>query len=415
MTPGFDNPYRLPPAFSDNPGNRRKQRFLEEDQFRRLAETPNRPASMAFFETRLREAAQAPQTRPRFGVLCTLAPPELLMAAGADVVRLDCGNSAAAGAGEEILSGDVCPLAKATLGQFLSRHPLAASCDALIVPASCDAKRKLAELLADYKPVFTLGLPPDKDPDRHAGAVAAELRRLMAFAANAARRPVTRSGLRAAIALTNQRSDRLRRLQELRFEKPRALTARDLAVCVQASLFSPAPLEPWLAAVDTLLGEVAAFTPERRSLRPRLVLTGAPLVWPNFKLLNLLEECGADVVADTLCTGAQACVDPVVTDETSLDALLRALAARSVFGAICPCFTTQTTRLNRILDLAEQARANGIVNNSLRLCQPFDLETYRLERVLKERRLPFLNLRTDYSLEDTEQLRVRIEAFLETL
>ncbi len=415
MTTAADNPYRLPPVFSDNPGNRKKQRFLEEEQFRRLAETPNRPASMAFFETRLRDAAVVPKNRPRIGVLCNLVPPEILMASGAEAVRLDCGNSAAAGAGEEILSGDVCPLAKATLGQFLGGNPLAASCDALIVPAACDAKRKLAEILSDYKPVFILGLPPDKDPDRHAGAVAAELRRLIQFVAKVAKQPVTRASLRAAIDLTNRRGDRLRRLQEARFAKPRALAARDLFVCVQASLFSPAPLEPWLDAVDALLGEVAAFTPERRSLRPRLVLTGSPLVWPNFKLLNLLEECGADVVADTLCTGVQACVDPVVSNETSLEALLRALAGRSVFGAICPCFTSQTTRLNRVLDLAEQARADGIVNNSLRLCQPFDLETYRLERVLKERRLPFINLRTDYSLEDTEQLRVRIEAFLETL
>jgi len=34
---------------------------------------------------------------------------------------------------------------------------------------------------------------------------------------------------------------------------------------------------------------------------------------------------------------------------------------------------------------------------------------------MKERGISFLNVRTDYSLEDTEQLRVRIEAFLETL
>jgi benzoyl-CoA reductase/2-hydroxyglutaryl-CoA dehydratase subunit BcrC/BadD/HgdB len=43
------------------------------------------------------------------------------------------------------------------------------------------------------------------------------------------------------------------------------------------------------------------------------------------------------------------------------------------------------------------------------------VENYRIGRVLKEKDIPFLNLRTDYSMEDTEQLRVRIEAFIETL
>jgi len=43
------------------------------------------------------------------------------------------------------------------------------------------------------------------------------------------------------------------------------------------------------------------------------------------------------------------------------------------------------------------------------------MESYRLARVLKSKRIPFMSLRTDYSLEDTEQLRVRLEAFLETV
>jgi benzoyl-CoA reductase/2-hydroxyglutaryl-CoA dehydratase subunit BcrC/BadD/HgdB len=56
-----------------------------------------------------------------------------------------------------------------------------------------------------------------------------------------------------------------------------------------------------------------------------------------------------------------------------------------------------------------------VLSYGLRLCQLFDIEAYRLQAVLKERRIPHLNLRTDYSLEDTEQLRVRLEAFLETV
>ena len=34
---------------------------------------------------------------------------------------------------------------------------------------------------------------------------------------------------------------------------------------------------------------------------------------------------------------------------------------------------------------------------------------------MKARHIPLATVRTDYSLEDTEQLRVRIEAFLETV
>jgi benzoyl-CoA reductase/2-hydroxyglutaryl-CoA dehydratase subunit BcrC/BadD/HgdB len=43
------------------------------------------------------------------------------------------------------------------------------------------------------------------------------------------------------------------------------------------------------------------------------------------------------------------------------------------------------------------------------------VENYRVTKVLKARQIHHINIRTDYSLEDTEQLRIRIEAFLETL
>jgi len=146
-----------------------------------------------------------------------------------------------------------------------------------------------------------------------------------------------------------------------------------------------------------------------------MILTGAPMIWPNFKVLNLIEESGADVVADTLCCGAQSCCDPVVADERSRSALMRALAQRYVFASACPCFVSQATRISRVLELAGEHHAAGVINYSLRLCQLFDMETYRLSRVMRARKMPFMNLRTDYSLEDTEQLRVRLEAFLETV
>ena len=415
MNRPIDNPYPLRPATSDNPGNRRKQAFFEADQRRRLEDAPHRPSGISTFVERLTSAATAPKQRPRIGVLCNFAPAEIIMAAGADPVRLDCGNGAAAVAGEEILSGDICPLAKATLGVFMREDGLPRTCDAYIVPDACDAKRKMAEILADFGPVFQLSLPNDKDTERHAEKTAAELKRLAAFVAGVTGHAPDRKGLRAAIELTNRRSDIVRRMQEARIAQPAALSMRDFFVVIQSSLFSPEPLETWLEPAERLLAEVEAFKPERHSLRPRVVFTGSPVIWPNFKTLNVLEECGADIVADTLCSGAQACIDPAVLAETSLEACYRALAARSIFGALCPCFNSQATRLNRILDLVDAAHAAGVVQFSLRLCQPFDLENYRLERILKDRRIPFLNLRTDYSLEDTEQLRVRIEAFLETL
>ena len=45
----------------------------------------------------------------------------------------------------------------------------------------------------------------------------------------------------------------------------------------------------------------------------------------------------------------------------------------------------------------------------------YDFEVHRVERVLKEKGVPLLRIETDYNPEDIEQLRTRIEAFVEML
>lgn len=411
----FEKLYPVEPVFTHNPGNLKKQLFVEQEQTRQQSVLPHRPANIAWFEARLTGPVPPRGDRPRVGYFCNLVPPELIAAAGAEAVRLDCGNAAAAISGEETLSGDICPLVKATFGMFLRKDSLANTCDLLVVPSSCDGKRKLGEVLNDYKPVFVFNLPPEQDHERYAAAVADELERLAAFLKQHLGRGPDRRALKAEVDRSNCRSALVRRLQDARAANPGALSIRDFFLILQSAQFRPGDPEAWLAETEKVLAGVQAAKPERKSLKPRLILTGAPIIWPNYKALNVLEECGAEVVADTLCTGAQGLLDPARTDETSLRALVRALAARNVFGAYCPCFLSQTRRLQRVLELCDQYQAQGVVNYSLRLCQLFDVETYRLERVLKARRIPFINLRTDYSLEDTEQIRVRAEAFLETL
>jgi benzoyl-CoA reductase/2-hydroxyglutaryl-CoA dehydratase subunit BcrC/BadD/HgdB len=367
---------------------------------------------MAFFEARL--DLMAPEVRPAVGYFCQMAPYELIASFGAIPIRLGCGNAALVQSGEEVLSGEICPLTKSSFAAFLEKDGLPEHVECVVVPTSCDAKKKLGEVLSDYKPVFMLNLPPEQDYSRFGDAAVAELERLSEFLAKHLKRKFDRRELQAQIELGRKRSLIVREFQELRSRSPECLSVRDLFIIIQAST-TPAPLSPWLTEARKALEEARTFVSDRPRLRPRLVLTGAPIIWPNFKPLNLIEESGADVVADTLCSGAQSLIDPVVLNETSTKALLRALAQKYIFASPCPCFVSSATRISRVLDLAASCKADGVLHYGLRLCQLFDIEVYRLSSVLKENKIPFMNLRTDYSLEDTEQLRVRLEAFLETL
>ena len=412
----FDPRYGLRPYQARNPRLRKRSRFVAGQQRELQQALSRRPGNIGWFEQVLDGAPlrERPSGVPLIGYFCNMVPVELICALGARPVRLGCGNPVLVQSGEEVLAGDICPLAKASFGDMMDGEGAAALCDAIVLPASCDAKRKLAEVVGDYRPTFVLNLPAEQDAHRYGKAAAAEVHRLADFLCEILGRKLSVRRLRDAIELGRRRTALVRELQAVRAAKPAAMSVRDVFVIVQAS-FAGADLAEWLTEAGRVLEEARGFEPDRRRLRPRLVLTGAPIIWPNFKPLNLIEECGADVVADTLCTGAHSAYDAVAYDESGRRALMRALAQRYIFASLCPCFISQGNRISQVLDLVEEFRADGVINYGLRLCQLFDMESYRLSRVMKERKIPFANMRTDYSLEDTEQLRVRLEAFLETI
>jgi benzoyl-CoA reductase/2-hydroxyglutaryl-CoA dehydratase subunit BcrC/BadD/HgdB len=58
----------------------------------------------------------------------------------------------------------------------------------------------------------------------------------------------------------------------------------------------------------------------------------------------------------------------------------------------------------------------GVVDLTWQACHTYDIEAYNVEQFVTQRHcLRYLQQETDYSASDTEQLRVRIEAFLEML
>ena len=409
----FDKRYRIEPAHADNPGVRRRAEFVIAQQKQLQTALSRRPANIAYFEGLLGGAALQ-EGVPKVGCFCNMVPVEIIYALGARPVRLCCGNAALVQSGEEAFAGEVCPLAKSSFGAFLDPQNPVNRCNAIVLPTSCDAKRKLAEVLSDYAPTFALNLPPEQDSARYCKAAAEEIGRMAEFLRGIFGVKLRTGALLDAIELCRKRTALVRSLQAARAARPASLSIRDAYVVIQSS-FAGADLREWLPEAEKVLKEVEAFETARKRLRPRMVLTGAPIIWPNFKLLNLIEESGADIVADTICTGFQSCFDAVEYDEKSKDALLRALACRHMFASACPCFISQGTRTSRVLELVEEFKADGVINYCLRLCQLFDMEAYRLARVMKNRKVPFANVRTDYSLEDTEQLRVRLEAFLETV
>jgi benzoyl-CoA reductase/2-hydroxyglutaryl-CoA dehydratase subunit BcrC/BadD/HgdB len=71
--------------------------------------------------------------------------------------------------------------------------------------------------------------------------------------------------------------------------------------------------------------------------------------------------------------------------------------------------------LDDVKRLARDFKVDGVVQYVLQYCHTYNVEAMRVDAALKEAKVPSLKIVTDYSEEDSGQLRTRIEAFLEQL
>ena len=139
------------------------------------------------------------------------------------------------------------------------------------------------------------------------------------------------------------------------------------------------------------------------------------MIYPNFKIPSLVEESGGLIVSDELCSGHRIMSDPVMLDERSMSEMLLALAERYFFPCTCPCFSPNDDRIRRMKESIQLFGVEGVVFHTLRGCHLNNLEATKIEMKLREAEIPMIKLESEYDDGDVEQVRTRIEAFVEMI
>lgn len=386
---------------------------------------PERPEGMNYFNLVMAEihglrVAELSLHRERggkvFGVFCVYVPVEIIRAAGGIAVGLCSGSHFWVPEGEKVLPRNLCPLIKAILGARLSRTcPYFQSCDVVVGETTCDGKKKAWEILNDYLPVYVMELPQVKRP-RDLEFWTKEVELFRQKVEEVTGNQVTPERLAEEIRRQNRLRRALKRLYRLRAADPPPISGKDALLVTQIAFYDDpdrfTEQTEKLAAeleerVNTSRGVVPAGT-------PRILVTGTPMAIPNWKLHHIIESAGAIVVGEETCTGTRFFANEVEEDCGTLEDQIRALA-ECYFKTNCACFTPNQKRIEDILQLVEETRANGVIYYNLQFCQGYAVEYHIVERALKARNIPVLRVETDYSEEDVGQLRTRIEAFLEML
>ena len=385
----------------------------------------NRPAGMEYFDfvvseihgLRIQELQDHKAAGGKvIGTFCVFVPEEIIRAAGGICIGLCSGIEIGAAQAEKVLPRNTCPLIKSFMGFKLAKVcPYFESCDMVVGETTCDGKKKAFEILNDYIPVHVMETPQMKR-EKDKSLWHSEIQDFVIRTEELTGQKITKESLLQAVKDVNGKRKALLRLSELRKNNPTPISGKDSLLIEQIAMYDDVPR--FTQKVNELCDELEERVKNNQGIKepsaPRIIITGTPMAIPNWKVPHIIEESGAVIVAEELCTGLRYFENLVSETEESMDQTVEQIAARYL-NINCACFTPNEGRMEKLVKLAEEYKADGIIHCALTFCDPYAIEANRVEKVLKEKGIPLLKIETDYGQEDAGQLKTRIEAFLELI
>ncbi|MBI9074023.1 MAG: 2-hydroxyacyl-CoA dehydratase [Desulfatibacillum sp.] len=347
------------------------------------------------------------------GIYCIFAPVEMIRAAGALPVGLCGKKQEPISAAEAELPANLCPLIKSSYGFAITGTcPFFSAADAIVGETTCDGKKKMFEAMEKLKPVHLMHLPYNSGMPHSLAFWREEVGRFGEFLQELTGNAITTEELNRQIRIQNRVRSLIRQLHQANLGGGGIrVSGRELLAVLEARNF-------WADQVDYAQRlEALVRAMEESPLPPpangsRILLTGTPIGKGSDKVLRLIENSGATVIAMENCTSLKSAWINVDEDTPHpLDAI-----ARRYLELPCACMTPNSGRVALLKELAGLYKVDAIVDLTWHACHTYMVEAHRVGRLMNDDPgLPVLHLCSDYGESDLESLRTRIEAFLEII
>ena len=350
---------------------------------------------------------------PVIGSYCTYFPQELAIAAGAATVGLCSTSGETIAAAEKDLPANLCPLIKSSYGFAKEdKCPFFYFSDIVVGENTCDGKKKMYELMSDFKDVFIMDLP-NSQSEKGLELYKEELLRMKDYVEKKFEVTITDEDMRKAVKLENEIRVAKKNLVDTMKNDPCPVSGLDMFHVLYGSgfKFDHTAIVPEIEAVQAKIEkEYAEGT--NIGKRPRIVLTGCPIGGVTEKVIKAIEDNGGVVVAMENCVGAKQ-YDRLI-DEDAED-IWEATAYRYLQIG-CSVMTPNPNRYDLLGRTIDEYKADGVLEMTLQACHTYNVESKSIEKFCTEKKnVPYFHVETDYSTADVAQLNTRIAAFIEML
>ncbi|MEO0115428.1 MAG: 2-hydroxyacyl-CoA dehydratase family protein [candidate division WOR-3 bacterium] len=320
------------------------------------------------------------------GYTCSYIPVELLAATGFRPYRLLHGEIRFVNEGEKLVRVDACPLVKANLGYLLANKDKFVC---IVGTSGCDMTRRMFDVLTSLTdiPTYLLNNPRTDKPQIFYDEIDWLVRELEILS----QRKFTDELLDNEIERWETARNYCRRLNQKRAANPSLISTADFAqVCISYHR-----------------GKIGfGFNiAEKISLQPRVYLLGSPIPYEAQSVIELIEQ-NLRIVGDFNC-GISRFLN-IKIKEKDLTGIKEAYYYQT------PCIYKRPNNqfYQQIESEIKELGCKGIIAWTLDYCDNYEFELKRSERIFG---LPILRLRSDLSLQNTSQLKTRIDAFAEMI
>jgi len=349
------------------------------------------------------------------GFYCVFAPQELILAADALGFSLCATKEEPIADGEKSLPRNFCPLIKSSYGFAVTdKCPYFLYSDLIVGETTCDGKKKMFELMADFKPVHVMKLPHSYLDENDKGYWLSEVEKLKTVLETTLDAKITDEGLVQAIRVLNEERLLMQELAGLMKADPVPVSGQDLLKLMWGRNFVFDRVqfaEQMKEMISDVKETVASGTGAFPKGAKRVIVTGVPTGVGAEKVIRIIEECGAAVVYIENCAGMKQFVTLVDETKPPMEAI-----AEKYLNTPCSCMSPNPRRMEYLGQLVEDYQADGIVDIVWQGCHTYNVESRILKDYLqKHNNTQFLHIETDYSQGDSEQIKTRVQAFLEMM
>jgi benzoyl-CoA reductase subunit C len=357
-------------------------------------------------EARAKELAK--KGKKVIGYFCSYTPVEIFTALDLVPFRIQGKVGKPVEQAGQYLESIVCPYVRSCFDIALSGELDFLS--GVVIPHTCDAMHRLYDIWKYHlKPPYSYSLyVPHMTHQASFDFFQKEIEILKMGLEQFVGRSASEEDLTKAISQHNRSRALLRELYELRKPQPPLISGTEIMRVLVAGM--TIPIQEFNELLEDVLVEVHNRKPGTDS-KPRLLISGSEV--DDDSLIRLVEECGAHVVMDDLCTGSRFFWNEVDPSKGAIVGL-----AERYLGVTCPRTYRPgkaAQRFSYLGDFIRDWKAQGVILYTIRFCDTYQLDAPEMKDYIQSLGLPVLLLEDTYITSPLGQWKTRVEAFLETI